>query len=132
MPVVLTREMFSVTVDGARAIIKIWRRPDLDSAAGARNAQEIASEAATFAARGVKEVILDLCHAPGVAGPRSVEALSGMFAKWAAAKMRVAVLIVDDPMKTLQFKRIVAEQHLQHAFVTTDEEKAESWLASLG
>lgn len=129
---IVTREMFSVSVDGSRALIKIWRRPDLDSDAGARNAKEVAAEAVALHGRGVKEVILDLCHAPAIAGPKSVESLSAMFARWAAVKMRVAVLIVDDPMKTLQYKRIVAEQGLEHAFVTTTEELAAQWFASLG
>ena len=70
MPIILTREMFSITSDGARAEIKIWRRPDLDSAAGARNAEEMAAEAAKLPHRGIREVILDLREAPGVAGPR--------------------------------------------------------------
>ncbi len=130
MPIILTREMFSITSDGARAEIKIWRRPDLDSAAGARNAEEMAAEAAKLPNRGIREVILDLREAPGVAGPRSTAALGTMFARWAAAKVRIAVLISEDPLKTLQFNRLVADHAPKHACVSTDEAEATRWFAS--
>jgi len=130
MPIILTREMFSISSEGARAEIKIWRRPDLDSAAGARNAEEMAAEAAKLPNRGIREVILDLREAPGVAGPRTIEALGTMFARWAAAKVRIAVLISADPLKTLQFNRLVADHAPKHAFVTVNEVEATRWFAS--
>lgn len=122
--------MFSVTTEGARAEIKIWRRTDLDFAAGARNAEEMAAEAAKLPTRGIREVILDLREAPGIAGPRSTEALGNMFARWAAAKVRIAVLISADPLKTLQFNRLVADHAPKHAFVTTSEAEATRWFTS--
>ena len=130
MPIILTREMFSVSTEGVRAEIKIWRRTDLDSATGARNAEEMAAEAAKLPSRGIREVILDLREAPGVAGPRTTQALGTMFERWAAAKIRIAVLISEDPLKALQFKRLVAVHAPKHAFVTTSPAEATRWFAS--
>jgi hypothetical protein len=132
MPILLTREMFSISVDGARAEIKVWRRPDLDSASGTRNTVEMTEEAAKLPGRGIKEVIFDLREAPGVAGPKSTELLGGMFARWATAKLRVAVLINDDPLKVLQFNRLVSDHAQRNACIARDEDEASRWFASLG
>jgi hypothetical protein len=130
MPTILTREMFSVTVDGPRAEIRIWRRPDLDFATGARNAVEIAAEGAKLPGRGVREIVLDLRDAPGIAGPKTTEALGGMLAKWGAARLRIAILITDDPLKTLQFKRLVTDHAPKNAIVTTNAADAAKWFAA--
>ena len=132
MPILLTREMFSISVDGGRAEIKVWRRPDLDSASGTRNTVEMTEEAAKLPSRGIKEILFDLREAPGVAGPKSTELLGGMFSRWAAAKVRVAVLINDDPLKTLQFNRLVSDHASKSAYVTTDENEATRWLGAPG
>lgn len=47
MATTIKGEMFSITIDGPRAEVRIWRRPDLDSATGALNAERISTEAAS-------------------------------------------------------------------------------------
>ena len=126
----ITGDMFSITVDGPRCEIRIWRRPELDSETGARNAARISEEAAKLAARGVRAVLLDVRDAPAVAGPKTVESLSTMMAGWAAANIRVAILVSDDPIKKLQFNRVVTENAPRGARVLTDAVDASKWLAS--
>jgi hypothetical protein len=127
MPTVLTREMFSITVDGARAVIRIWRRTDLDHATGAANAVEMAAEGAKLPGRGVREIVLDLREAPGIAGPKTSAAIAAMLARWGTARIRIAVLITDDPLKTLQFRRLVTDNAPKNACVTSDLVAAEKW-----
>lgn len=127
----ITGDMFSFTVDGPRCEIKIWRRPDLDSETGARNAARISEEAGKLAGRGVRAVLLDVREAPSVAGPKSVASLGAMMAGWSAANMRVAILLSsEDPIKKLQFNRVVTENAPRGARVLTDATEAAQWLAS--
>jgi hypothetical protein len=128
MTTTFTREMFSIIVDGHYAEIKIWRRPDLDSAAGARNAQEMATESAKLPARGVREILFDVREAPAVAGPKSTAVLAELLRGWGMARVRIAVLISDDAVKTLQFRRLVVEHAPKNAFVTSDPHEAARWL----
>jgi hypothetical protein len=130
--VTITGEMYSITVDGPRAEIRIWRRPDLDTETGSKNAAAIAAESLKLAARGVRTVLLDVKDAPAVAGPKSIASISAMMAAWAAAKMKIAILVSDDPIKMLQFRRVVTEQAPRDACVFTDAAEAARWLASDG
>jgi hypothetical protein len=127
----ITGEMFSVTIDGPRAEIRIWRRPDLDSETGAKNAAAIADAAAKLASRGVRAVLLDVKDAPAVAGPKTIASLSSMMAGWAAARMKVAIVVNDDPIKLLQFRRVVTENAPPGTRVHTDAAEATTWLASV-
>ncbi|HSO32998.1 MAG TPA: hypothetical protein VLT33_10780 [Labilithrix sp.] len=132
MPIILTREMFSISVDGARGEIRIWRRPELDSATGARNASELAEEGAKLPTRGVREVVVDLRAAPGIAGPKTTASMGAMFGQWAAAKVRIAVLISDDPLMALQYRRLVTEHAPKSACVTTSPAEIDRWFAASG
>lgn len=124
-------EMFAITIDGPRAEIRIWRRPDLDSATGAKNAARIAEEAARLAGRGVRAVLLDVRDAPAVAGPKTVASLAAMMATWSVARIRIAILVSDDAIKMLQFRRVVTENAPRDARVMTDPGEAKAWLASV-
>jgi hypothetical protein len=124
-------DMFVITIDGPRAEIRIWRRPDLDSAGGARNAAKIAEEATKLAGRGVRAVLLDVRDAPAVAGPKSYTSLSSMFSAWTTARLRVVILVSDDPIKVLQFKRMVTETGARDFRVMTDPGEGKAWLASM-
>ena len=126
----ITGEMFSITVDGPRAEIRIWRRPDIDSETGAQNAARVAEEAAKLPGRGVRRILLDVREAPPVAGPKSIASLSAMMAVWANARTRIAILVSDDPIRVLQFRRVVTEHAPRDARVMTDADEAAAWLAS--
>lgn len=131
MPVAtITGEMFSIAIDGPRAEIRIWRRPDIDSDTGAKNAARIAEEGMKLPGRGVRRVLLDVRDAPAVAGPKSTASMSSLMAAWAAAHTRVTILVSDDAIKVLQFRRIVTENAPKDARVLTDADEAAKWLAS--
>ena len=133
MPTTITGDMFSIAVDGPRAEIRIWRRPDLDSETGAKNAQRIAEEAAKLPARGVRGVLLDVREAPSIAGPKSIAAMGALMAAWAAAHLRIVILVnADDALKSLQFSRTVMENAPRDARVMKDPAEAAKWLASVG
>ena len=132
MPATITGDMFSITVDGPRAEIRIWRRPDLDSETGAKNAARIAEEGARLPARGVRAVLLDVSDAPSVAGPKSIASMGALMAAWAAARMRIVILVgPDDALKALQFTRAVTENAPRDARVVKDAAEAAKWLASI-
>lgn len=126
----ITGDMFAITVDGPRAHIRIWRRPDLDSETGAKNAARIAEEASKLAGKGVRAVLLDVSDAPAVAGPKSIASISAMMSAWTAARMRVAILVSDDPIKLLQFRRVVTEHAPKGSPVLIDAAAAAAWLAA--
>jgi hypothetical protein len=129
----ISGDMFSITVDGTRAEVRIWRRPDLDSEKGAQNAARIAEEALKLHAHGVRTVLLDVREAPAVAGPKSLASLSTMMAAWATARIRICILVgTDDALKMLQFTRVVTEVAPRDARVVKDEAEAQKWLASGG
>jgi hypothetical protein len=125
-------DMFSISIDGPRAQIRIWRRPDIDSDTGAKNAARIAEEGAKLPVRGVRAVLLDVKDAPAVAGPKSIASISVMMSAWAAARMRVAIFVgSDDAIKVLQFRRVVTEHAPRDARIITDAAEAAKWLASV-
>lgn len=127
----ITGDMFSIIIDGPRTEIRIWRRPDLDSATGALNAERISAEAGKLAARGVRAVLLDVREAPAVAGPKTLESLGAMMRGWATAHLRVAILVSDDPIKVLQFTRVMTENAPRGSRVLTDPLEAKRWLAAV-
>jgi hypothetical protein len=129
----ITGDMFSITVDGPRAEIRIWRRTDIDSETGAQNAARLAEEALKLHARGVRSVLVDVRDAPAVAGPKTLASLGAMMAAWAVARIRIGILVgTDDALKTLQFTRVVTEVAPRDARVVKDVAEAQQWLASGG
>jgi hypothetical protein len=127
----ITGEMFSISIEGPRAAIRIFRRPDLDSETGAKNAARISEEASRLPGRGVRAVLLDVRDAPGVAGPKSIASMGAMMAGFAAAHLKVAILVqADDAMKVLQFTRVVTEHAPRDARVIKDADEAARWLAA--
>lgn len=123
-------EMFSITVDGPRAEIRLWRRPDLDSETGTHNAARLSEEGSKLPARGVRRILLDVRDAPAVAGPKSIASMTAMMAAWTNPRTRVAILVSADPIKVLQFKRVVTEAAPQGTRVMTDPDEAAQWLAA--
>jgi hypothetical protein len=128
---VITGDMFTIALDGPRAEIRIWRRADLDYAAGARNAERLEEEGAKLPSRGVRAILLDVVDAPAVAGPKTVASLGKMMAAWASARVKIAVLVDADPIKVLQFKRVLTENAPRDGRVLTDRLEAKTWLASV-
>jgi hypothetical protein len=127
----ITGEMFTFSIDGPRAQIRIFRRPDLDSETGAKNAARISEEALKLPGRGVRAVLLDVRDAPVVAGPKSIASIAAMMAGFAAAHMKVAILVqADDALKVLQYTRVMTEHAPRDARVIKDVAEATKWLAA--
>ena len=91
-----------------RAICRVWRRPDLPSADGARCAEEMTALMRAAAQRSESlGMMFDLRDAPFIAGPRTEAALTLMLAGWDQARKRSVIVLSDNPMQQLQMKRLV-------------------------
>ena len=102
-----TGDNYTVALEGAHAVATVWRRPDLDSATGARNANEMTAHLRKLTPQ-LASLILDLREAPAVAGPKTVETMSELLRGCEKASVRIAVVLSADPMQLLQFRRLVA------------------------
>lgn len=102
-----TGDNFTLVLDGGHAVLKVWRRPDLDSASGARNANEMAAHLRALMPK-LASLIFDLRDAPPVAGPKTVETVSELLRSCEQRAVRIAVVLSADPMQLLQYRRLVA------------------------
>ena len=123
-------DMFAITVDGPHAEIRIWRRPDIDFETGAKNAATISEEGMKLPTRGVRRVFLDVHQAPAVAGPKTLASMGALIVAWAAARTRIAVLVSEDPIMGLQYRRLANENAPKDSRVFTDRAEAAAWLAA--
>lgn len=119
----------SISTEGVRAHVKVWRRPDLDSATGSRLASELAAQLKALPGLGVREVLFDVREAPPVAGPKTTAVLGEIFAGFDAAHMRLSVIVGANSVQALQFRRLVAERIGERGRVVLDENEAEAWLS---
>lgn len=99
-------ENFRIVLVGARATVTVWKRPDLDSATGARNAHEMAAHIRTLTPQ-LGALLLDLRDAPLVAGPKTVDTMSELLRGCEKTGVQVAVVLSGDAMQLLQFRRLV-------------------------
>lgn len=119
---------YSVAVDGTHALLRIWRRPDLDSATGSQLAVELATAVGRVLAT-TRTLALDLREAPYVGGPESIDALAGLVRACEGAHVRVAVVLGSDPVQRLQVRRLVAAHGFRATRIFEDEGAASEWLA---
>ena len=101
-------ENFRIVVRNGVAIWTVWRRPDLDMAAGAALAERQVGEATRLLVRGVRGMVFDLTEAPDIAGPKTQEAIGNILAPFEKMRVPVAVVVVS-PMQVLQLNRLVSE-----------------------
>lgn len=111
-------ENYSIDIDGTRAVAKVWRRPDLDSATGARLAGELGVDISRIVGR-IRTLVLDVSAAPPVAGPKTTEALGGLLATCEKAGVDIDVLVTDDAVQSLQIKRLISQYAPKHGRLTT-------------
>lgn len=116
---------FRIVLEDGLAIWTVWRRPDLDSTEGAELAEQQAAEAAKLLASGVAGLLFDVRSAPDVAGPRTQAALGDLLAQFERRRIPVAV-VVESPLQSLQFGRLVAEHvptmgSVTHSFVEAED-----------
>ena len=103
-------ENYSIEIDGDVALTRVWKRPDLDSATGARLAGEMAADIGRLVADGrIKKLVFDVTAAPPVAGPKTTETLAKLLTTCERANVDIEVVVTNDAVQTLQFKRLIAE-----------------------
>lgn len=114
------------------ARFRLWRRPDLDSEAGARLAEEARDQFQRLAATNESEVrglLMDLREGPVVAGPVTQQHVGRMLTIWASCNRPLAVLVGDAPIQLLQYRRMVSEHCPRIGNVFDDMTLAEQWLS---
>lgn len=106
-------ENYSIEIEDDVAMAKVWRRPDLDSATGARLAGELAADIGRIMGR-IRRLVFDVTAAPPVAGPKTTETLAGLLSTCERAGVDIEVIVTNDAMQNLQFKRLIAEHAPKH------------------
>lgn len=122
----LQGENYLIEVNGKRASARVWKRPDLDSAAGALNAATMVATLTELASK-VESLVFDLRDAPVIAGPKTVDALSALFRTYETAGAKIAVLVTTEPIQTLQFRRLLSSYAPTKGRLALTTEEAEVW-----
>lgn len=122
----LQGENYLIELHGKRASARVWKRPDLDSAAGARDAAIMVTTLTDLASK-VASLVFDLRDAPVIAGPKTVDALSGLFRTYENAGAKIAVIVSTEPIQTLQFRRLLSSYAPTKGRLTFTTEEAEAW-----
>jgi hypothetical protein len=125
---------FRFDIADAIARCRVWRRQDLDSAQGARCAEDLANHARKLAAgaAGVaRAMVLDLRDAPAVSGPRTLGALGELLKSWEDVRRPVAMVVGASPTQALQFRRLVAQNAPRLGATFTDLDSALAWVAEV-
>ena len=88
----------------------IWKRPDLDNAQGAANAQQIEHALLGWLSRRPQGLFLDVSEGPEVAGPKTEATIAAWFEAYANAKIPVAVQVGASAMQRMQYQRLLHEK----------------------
>jgi hypothetical protein len=110
------------------ACCRVWTRPDLDSAAGARFAAEKVRHFQALSLGAANGMILDLSGAPPVAGPSTQASLGEMLAAWERVNRPVAVVAGGNQIQLLQLRRLVTSHAPRCGTVFTDLSAARAWV----
>ena len=122
-------ENYSIELLTKHAHVRVWRRPDIDSAAGATNAGVMVEHLSKLIAQTLKSVLFDLREAPAIAGPRTVETMSSLMSACEKHGVRIAIVVSDDPMQVLQFRRLASTYAPTQGRVSSAID-AEGWVPS--
>lgn len=118
---------YVVTLDESRIVARVHRRRDLDTSAGAEEAERMASTIRAHSQRG-RSLLFDLREAPTTFGPRTEDALAAMLRNCEAHGMVVAML-AHDGLQLLQARRLLASTSPRHGRAFDTLEAAEAHLA---
>jgi hypothetical protein len=86
----------------------VWKRPDLDHARGAENAQQIERKLLDWLALRPRGLYLDVTEAPEVAGPKTEETIGSWFRAYADARVRIAVRVGPSAVQRMQYQRLLS------------------------
>jgi len=114
---------YKITRELGVCLLTVWRREDLTSAEGADLAEKMVRAMRTqLDDRGVREVILDLSHAPIVMGPRTQATVGGLIHDIVAAGRKVQVIASPSAMGRMQIERLVRDHGAEHAVFDSIEQ----------
>jgi hypothetical protein len=119
---------YQIDLDAGIARCKVWRRPDVDRATGARFAEELADQFYTLASGAAQAMILDLHEAPPVNGPKTQAALGKILAVCEAAALPIALVSSEDPLQRMQLGRLARAHAPDWASVYDGRDEAERWV----
>ncbi|MEZ4225474.1 MAG: hypothetical protein R3B13_31265 [Polyangiaceae bacterium] len=125
---------FRFVVEGGIVKFRLWRREDLDSAQGAKLAEETVAEFENVSRLPEDEasvLIMDIREGPIVCGPMTQVAVGRMLAAWGRTHRPLAVLCSDAPIQSLQYRRLVS-QHVSRGSVFVSEVELQAWLRKRG
>ncbi|HEU4537687.1 MAG TPA: hypothetical protein VFS00_26385 [Polyangiaceae bacterium] len=121
---------FAITVEDGVATCRIWARPDLSWAEGAGTADTIAKALQALAAGPrdrARGLVLDERQAPPVVGPRTEAAIGELLSAWERRGRRVAYALGNNPVKSLQMRRLMAQWTPKHGRAFATIEEAHAW-----
>jgi hypothetical protein len=119
---------YSIDLDGATAICRVWSRPDLDSATGAALAVEKITHFQNLAQGVAQGMLFDLTQAPAVTGPKTQHALGEMLTAFQAASRPIALVVGQQSIQQLQLRRLVSTYAFTHGALFTSQDDALAWL----
>ncbi|HEU4536840.1 MAG TPA: hypothetical protein VFS00_22110 [Polyangiaceae bacterium] len=117
---------YSISLEDGVASCRIWSRPDIEWAEGARVATDL-TKVLLALAEGPREqaraLVFDEREAPPVFGPQTEVAVGSLLAAWERQERRVASAVGTNPVKQLQMRRLLAERAPKYgrAFLTFEE-----------
>jgi hypothetical protein len=99
---------YAIHVDDGLVDVRVWRRPDVAPAEGARFAREKVVHLEALARRdGVVGLLLNLAEAPPVVGPVTQAAVADMLRPFADRRHRIAVVVGESATQRLQMERLL-------------------------
>ena len=119
---------YCIELDAAIAYCRVWARPDVDSAAGARFALEKVGHFEALSLGAARGIILDLSAAPPVAGPSTQASLGQMLSSWERAKAPIAIVGGNNQIQLLQLRRLIASHAPGYGSLFTELPAARSWI----
>lgn len=125
---------FTLHLDGGSVVLRVWSRKDITFARGAELAQrKVEHLREVVGIPGVHGVLFDLVDAAAVVGPITEDAVRAMFRVFTERDLRVAVVVGDSPLQSLQFNRMLREvtggkDIDERGLVTRDRAAAEAFV----
>lgn len=111
-----------------RLTARIYRRPELDTSAGADEVERMAEAIRASTGVRVHGLLLDLTEAPTVIGPRTQATLQALLAEWVGAGRRAVLVVGPSAVQRMQIERLVGGLGSANALVSTSLDVAVVWL----
>jgi hypothetical protein len=118
---------YRIELERGIVMCKVWSRPDVDRATGARYAEEkvaIFENLLTMSGSVCGACLLDAREAPTNWGPTTHAALARSVDLWERARRKIAIVASTDPLQTLLFRQLVKEAAPCYGRVFTDLDRA--------